>query len=70
MRIAVHTAALEADEYPSKESALVSRVTELEEAMKQKAVAEVMEKAAKAEQQKRKAVAGPSSAKKQKGGKK
>jgi len=54
------------------ESALVSRVSELEEAMKQKAVEEVMAKAAKAEQhqQKRKSLGGSSSLKKLKGGKK
>jgi len=50
----------------------VSRVSELEEAMKQKAVEEVMAKAAKAEQhqQKRKSLGGSSSLKKLKGGKK
>jgi len=69
LRIAVHTAALEADEYPGKHSALVSRVSELESAMKAKAVEEVMEKAAKAEQKRKSSVAGPSSAKKHKGGK-
>jgi len=69
LRIAVHTAAIEADEYPRKHSALVSHVSDLETAMEVKAVQEVREKAAKAEQKRKASVAGPSSAKKPKGGK-
>lgn len=70
LRIAVHTAALEADEYPAKHSALVSHVSELESAMEAKAVQEVREKAAKEELKRKASVAGPSSVKKLKGGKK
>jgi len=72
LRFAMHTASLEADEYPSEESAFVSRVSDLESAMEAKVgesrAGEVREKAAKAEQKRKASVAGPSSAKKVKGG--
>jgi len=59
--IAVLSASIEAESVPSEQSRLVSRIAEMEEVMKEKAVEEAMAKASSVAQKRRSSGAGSSS---------